>query len=205
MARPRSFDQADVLHRAMRVFWEKGYEGASLKDLTRAMGINGPSIYGAFGNKRSLFEQALECYGNGPARYVAEAMGKPTAREVVERLLRGACDSLTDPANPPGCMTLRAGLANSADAEETDVLLSRARRGTLQALTDRLERASGEGDLAPDVNPASLARQVMTVAHGLTPQAIDGATREEVHNIVDQMLAAWFPNPHRMRDGLNNP
>src|SRR5260370_23346247 len=102
--RPRAFDIDKALDRALRMFWEKGYEGTSLADLTEAMGINRPSLYAAFGNKEALFRKALDRYTSGPAAYVSEALDKPTARGVVERLLGGAADLLTNPRNPRGCL-----------------------------------------------------------------------------------------------------
>src|SRR6266478_1585181 len=96
VGRPRAFDTDKALDRAMKVFWRKGYEGASLPDLTRAMGINRPSLYAAFGNKESLFRKAIDRYVAGPACHVREALEQPTARAVVERYLRGSIDLITD-------------------------------------------------------------------------------------------------------------
>src|SRR5947208_4189147 len=93
--RPRSFDLDKALDRALAVFWRKGYEGASLTDLTQAMGINRPSLYAAFGSKEELFRKAIDRYAEGPAGYVREALKEPTARGVVERVLGGAIDLLT--------------------------------------------------------------------------------------------------------------
>src|SRR5579864_399381 len=95
--RPREFDIDQALDRALRVFWRKGYEGASLADLTRAMGINRPSLYAAFGSKEELFRKALDRYAEGPAAYVGEALNEPTARAVAQRLLSGTIDLLSDP------------------------------------------------------------------------------------------------------------
>src|ERR1700682_5422195 len=89
LGRPRSFDIDGALDRALRVFWRKGYEGASLSDLTRAVGVNRPSLYAAFGDKEALFRKALDRYLNGPAAYHRHALQEPTARAVVARLLRG--------------------------------------------------------------------------------------------------------------------
>src|SRR3989440_11441871 len=90
--RPRAFDTDRALDRALQVFWRKGYEGATLSDLTKAVGVNRPSLYAAFGGKEALFRKALDRYLNGPAAYTQEALKEPTARAVVERLLQGAAD-----------------------------------------------------------------------------------------------------------------
>ena len=84
IGRPRAFDIDKALDRALKVFWRKGFEGASLHDLTRAMGINRPSLYAAFGNKEALFRRALDRYDSGPAGYVHEALEEPTARAVTQ-------------------------------------------------------------------------------------------------------------------------
>jgi AcrR family transcriptional regulator len=81
--RPREFDAEKALNRALMVFWRKGYEGTSLMDLTRAMNINRPSLYAAFGNKESLFRKALDRYAQGPADYIRIALQAPTARAAV--------------------------------------------------------------------------------------------------------------------------
>src|SRR5580704_2974444 len=100
LGRPRSFDPGKALQAAMKVFWRKGYEGASLSDLTKAMGINRPSLYAAFGDKEALFRKVLDCYETGPAAYFSVALSQPTARATVEQLLRGAVDVMTASCNP---------------------------------------------------------------------------------------------------------
>ena len=115
--RPRAFDFDQALDRALEVFWRSGYEGATLPDLTRAMGINRPSLYAAFGNKEALFRKALDRYAEGPAAYVREALAEPTARAVVERLLAGTTDLMADPRNPRGCLMVQAALACGAATE----------------------------------------------------------------------------------------
>src|SRR6266404_2093420 len=101
--RPRSFDLDKALEAAMQVFWRKGYEGASLSDLTKAMHINRPSLYAAFGDKEALFRKALDCYVARTMEFVQEVLKEKSARRFVERLLRGAADLQTDPRHPPGC------------------------------------------------------------------------------------------------------
>src|SRR4051812_12601073 len=102
--RVRQFDVNEALDRAMEVFWKRGYEGATLDELTAAMGINRPSLYAAFGNKEELYRKALDRYRTGPVAFFAEALARPTAREVAEALLRGTVRMLTDKAHPGGCM-----------------------------------------------------------------------------------------------------
>src|SRR5947209_5498859 len=102
--RPRCFDESCALDRAMEIFWKRGYEGASLPELTRAMGINRPSLYAAFGNKEALFKRVLDRYSQGPARCVAEALSEPTARRAVEHLLNSTIDVIAGTKTPRGCL-----------------------------------------------------------------------------------------------------
>src|SRR3954463_3624794 len=94
--RPRKFDADQALDAALAVFWRKGYEGASLPDLTEAMGINRPSLYAAFGNKEELFRRAVDRYVEGPACFLRKALAEPTARAAAERLLAGGIELATD-------------------------------------------------------------------------------------------------------------
>src|SRR4030088_1967716 len=104
MGRPRSFDIDSALDRVLLVFWGKGWGGAPLSTLTKAVGVNRSSLYAAFGDKEALFRKALDRYLDGPAAYAQEALKEPTAPAVVERLLRGAADLNTAPHNPGGCL-----------------------------------------------------------------------------------------------------
>src|SRR5277367_6363507 len=117
MGRPREFDTDAALEKAMRLFWMKSYEGTSVGDLTETLGISRPSLYAAFGDKRSLFRAALERYAAGPACYVAAALAQPTAREVAQTLLRGAADLQTSSRNPGGCLTVNGAIASGDEAE----------------------------------------------------------------------------------------
>src|SRR6202166_5053835 len=117
MGRPRGFAENAALDAAMRVFWERGYEGSTLADLTKAMGINRSSMYATFGDKQALFRMAIARYEEGPAAYVREALEQPTVRAVVEALLSGALELLTDPSHPRGCLSVQGALACGSHAE----------------------------------------------------------------------------------------
>jgi AcrR family transcriptional regulator len=189
--RPREFDADKALDRALKVFWRKGYEGASLPDLTRAMGINRPSLYAAFGNKEALFRKVLDRYAEGPAAYVREALNEPTARAVAERLLGGSIELLTGPRSPRGCLLVHGALACGEAAESIRRELA-ARRATGEtAIRQRFERALAEGDLPSDVCPADLARYVVTVLRGMAVEAAGGATADELRRVVEMALRAW--------------
>jgi AcrR family transcriptional regulator len=189
--RPREFNVGKALDRALKVFWRKGYEGASLPALTRAMGINRPSLYAAFGNKEALFRRVLDRYVDGPAAYFRAALHEPTARAVAERLLGGALGLLTDPRNPPGCLLVQGALACGEPAESVRrELVSRRLAGEV-AVRQRFERARAEGDLPADSDTAALARYVVTVIQGMAVQAAGGASREELRRVVEMALRAW--------------
>lgn len=191
--RPREFDADNALEAALKVFWRKGFEGASLPDLTRAMGINRPSLYAAFGNKEALFRKALDRYAHGPAAYVRQALDEPTARRVVERLLRGAVDVLTDPRNPRGCLAVQGALACGEASDGVRKELNSRRAAGEAALRRRLERARSEGDLPASANPADLARYVTTLVHGMSVQATGGASRAQLRRVADLALQSWPP------------
>jgi len=200
VGRPRSFDTSEVLDRALEVFWRKGYEGASLSDLTKAMGINRPSLYAAFGDKEKLFRKVLDRYAEGPASYSIASLQEPTSRAVVERLLYGTVDFLTSPQKPHGCLWVQGALAcgNGADSVRKE-LISRRMAGEA-ALRQRLNRAKSDGDLPPEANPASLARYVVTLIQGMSIQAAGGATRRDLRHVIDIALQSWPSRRNRIRN-----
>lgn len=187
--RPRAFDMEKALDSAMLVFWRKGYQGASLSDLTDAMGINRPSLYAAFGNKESLFRKALARYFDGPSAYLGEALQKPTARAVVEHLFQGIVELLADPRTPTTCLWVHGALSCGDDAFRKEFAAQRA--AGHGALSERFKRAIREGELPPDANADALANYVQAVNFGLTVSASTGATRKELLRIVEIALQAW--------------
>lgn len=189
--RPRAFDCERALDQALKVFWRKGYEGASLPDLTRAMGINRPSLYAAFGNKQSLFSKAIERYEAGPASFVRAALEAPTARAAVEQVFRGTLELLTNPKNPGGCLMVHGALACGADADPVRKALIAHRAAGQELLRRRFARAKSDGDLPRDANPADLARYVSAVVYGMCVQAASGAGRAELGRLIKTALRAW--------------
>jgi len=189
--RPRSFDIEKAVDKALEVFWRKGYEGASLSDLTKAMGINRPSLYAAFGDKQTLFRRTLDRYTQGPAAYVLEALNAPNARTVAERLLQAAADSLLNPRHPRGCLLVQGAHACGESANVVQRELIARRLAGEAAVRKRLQRARSEGDLPPDADPATLARYLSTVMHGMAVEAAAGATRRQLQQVIQTALRAW--------------
>lgn len=191
LGRPRTFDEEQALDRAMEVFWEKGYEGSSLPELTAAMGMNRPSLYAVFGNKETLFRKALERYQSTRMNYCEVALAQPTARAVVEALLRGAVDAQTRPDSPHGCLNVSGALACGDEAKPVrDELIAR-REHSETTLRERLRRAKVEGDLPADACPEQLARYVATVRQGLAVQAAAGVERAQLHQVIDIVMQSW--------------
>lgn len=191
VGRPRTFDAEEALDCAMKVFWEKGYEGSSLPELTKAMGMNRPSLYAVFGNKETLFHKAMERYADTRLQFFEESLALPSARAVVERLLFDYVDAQTGQDVPHGCLGINAALACSDDALPIrDELAARRLRNELK-LRERLERAREEGDLPANACPEKLARYVMTVTQGMAVQAAAGVPRAQLRELAEMLLRGW--------------
>jgi AcrR family transcriptional regulator len=189
--RPREFDTDQALDAALLLFWRHGYEGTSLAALTAAMNISVPSLYAAFGNKEGLFRLALERYLQRPASYFPKALREPTARRVAQQLFAGAIDMVMNPRHPDGCLLVQGALAAGPLGQSMRAELSRRRAGAEAALRRRFRRARAEGDLPGAVDPAQLARYVVTVIWGLSVQASGGATRAQLEEVAQLTMNAW--------------
>ena len=189
--RTRQFDLNEALDRALEVFWARGYEGATLPELTRAMGINRPSLYAAFGNKEQLFRKALDRYQTGPMSFVAEALREPTARAAVEAIFSGFVGMQHDRDKARGCLVVSGALACGEEAETVRRDLARLRQAAVVALLGRFERAVQEGDLPAGTDCPTLARYIATVLNGLAVQSASGTTEKELRLVVDLAMQAW--------------
>ncbi|WP_176594558.1 TetR/AcrR family transcriptional regulator [Sphingobium sp. EM0848] len=189
--RPREFDPEEALSAALTVFWRRGYEGASMAELTEAMGITKPSLYACFGNKESLFRKALDLYERDKLCYMKSALDAPTAKGVAERLLRGSLAIQTGTTDPHGCLGVISTVACTAQAESIrdDVIARRASSDA--ALAQRFERARAEGDFPEAIDPQALVTYLSTIMQGMAVQAGAGTARDKLEQLIETTLAVW--------------
>ena len=150
MGRPREFCLRGALEKALEVFWRRGFAGASLAELTAAMGITRPSLYASFGNKEELFRKALDLYDAEHMGFMREALAASGSRAVAAAILIGTAHATAaDGEHPAGCLSISGALACSAAAEPIKVEVLRRRRLFEGDLAKRFERACEDGDLLP--------------------------------------------------------
>jgi TetR/AcrR family transcriptional regulator, copper-responsive repressor len=189
--RPREFDRDEALHRALEVFWERGYQGASISVLTDAMGIGAPSLYAAFGSKANLFREATELYldddGGEPYRLLSAG---ETARSSVEAMLRANADLFTRTGGPNGCMLTRA-VSTTGDDDEVRACLDQSVTQRIRDIEVRLQRGAAEGERLPCDDLRCLSEYIDSVVQGLAVRAMEGASRRSLHHVVDLAMRVW--------------
>ncbi len=200
MGRHREFDVNEALDAAVKVFWQKGFEGTTYADLVEAIGVERPALYSAFGNKEALFLKALARYDERYLDYMPEALALATAREVATRIIHQAIDLNTRFPEHTGCLGINGALAVSDDAEHVRRALNEYRLAGQERLRQRFTQAKADGDLPEDADPLALAAFVTTVTQGIAVQAKAGLDRATLELVANEALACWprrfSPSPH---------
>jgi len=192
--RPLSFDREQALDQAMRVFWQRGYEAASIAELTAAMGITAPSLYTAFGDKERLFLEAVDRYAAGPGGGYTRALAEaPTAYLAIRRCLEEAAEELTRPCHPKGCMVAMAATNCTAASAHIKEALAKRRAAADDGVRCRIQQGIRDGELPADTDAEALTNFYATVFRGMSMQATDGASREALLAIAAAAMRAW---PH---------
>jgi AcrR family transcriptional regulator len=191
MARPREFDEDEVLKAALRLFWEKGYEGTSLDDLMAAMRLTKSSLYKAFGSKEALFWRVVERYQRDFLDFRHAALAEPTPRRIAERLLDGIVDLHSGKVNPVGCLELNTALAGSNDAESIRQELIRGRELFRLKLRDRFKETAARAPLPSGMTSDDAASFIISLIQGLAVQAKAGASRETARRVARAALLSW--------------
>jgi len=186
--RPVNFNKDAALEAAMLLFWERGFEGASMADLTKAMGLSPSSIYAAYGDKQALFALAAKRYLDYRAQYAARALAEPTLKAVVRALFENTVEFLTTPGHPPSCMSLAGAMGCGVNATPAKQLMTEIRKQNQAALKSRLVRARKSGELPKEINVDDYARYLSTILAGLSIQAANGSTKEELKRTAQMAL-----------------
>jgi AcrR family transcriptional regulator len=190
--RPREFDRAEALEKAMRLFWSRGYDAVSMADLRAELGITQASVYAAFGSKEQLFREAVDLYRQTAGFSTTDALAKgANAREAIHAMLQAAVDAFSAPDAPGGCLLI-LGATNCAIENKgvQDYLLS-IRRKISQSVLDRLKRGQQDGDVPKTAPVVALTAYCSTVLHGLALQSKDGATQKTLTQVVEIAMADW--------------
>jgi AcrR family transcriptional regulator len=188
--RRREFDRSAALEKALFLFWRFGYEGVSIADLTRAIGIAPPSLYAAFGDKAALYREVLALYSSWADVSIKEFQRPGPIRDLIEGLLRKTADAATDSKFPPGCLVTTGLLHTAPEHRPLAKKVADMRATRARAIADRLQKAVDEGDLPKTVNARSMADYVSAISQGIMLQARDGASRSELHAMVDVAMKA---------------
>jgi AcrR family transcriptional regulator len=190
--RPRNFDREAALQRAMELFWTKGYESASMADLTAAMGIASPSLYAAFGSKEELFREAVQHYSATEGLEIwGGATQAGTTYEAIQRYLMTTARVFTRSDKPPGCLIVLSGLHPGEHSDTVRRELIRMRTQNVEGLKLRLQQGVAAGEIAAAADLDAIARYYVTVQQGMSIQARDGASQPELEAVARAALAAW--------------
>ena len=186
--RPINFDKDAALEAAMLLFWERGFEGTSMGDLTQAMGLNPSSIYAAFGDKQALFALAAKRYADVPAQYMARALEQPTLRGFILAAFENTVEFLGSKGHPSSCFTLTGAISCGVQTEPAKLLMREMRLTNEAAIKARLLKARKVGEFPKDQNVDDFTRYLSSLLSGLAIQAANGSTRGEMKRTAEIAL-----------------
>jgi AcrR family transcriptional regulator len=189
--RTKSFSYEEALDAAVRVFGAKGYDATSLADLTDAMGINKPSMYATFGNKEELFRRAMERFSEAGKAHFSAVLGKGTARDGIEALLREGVAKFTNPKLSGISFLTQRPLSDPDTSKETKKFVEKRRAAIELAMRRRIESAVKDGEFPRKVSSERLARFYWVVIQGLALQAQHGGIKKQLFDVVDMAMEKW--------------
>ena len=197
--RPRTFDREEALQKALRIFWELGYEPASVAAICKAIGINPPSFYAAFGSKETLFLEAVryyeKTYWTGLLTEFEESR-LPIA-QALRIFFEKAAAVLLNPATPNGCMVVLAAVNISPKETQILALVKDLRRATRDFFARRLARAVREGELTSSLDIEGLADMLNIFLEGMSIQARDGLALTSLAKAADPVIALFESLAHK--------
>jgi AcrR family transcriptional regulator len=183
--RPRAYDPAQAIARAAAVFWKAGYAGTSLDDLSEATGMNRPSLYAAFGDKRDLYLKTLEYYREeGRALARAALADDPPLRVFLKRFYNKALDLYLE-GGPRGCFSIGTAATVAAVDDNVRAFLAESMRSTDGFLTHQIEKAKVRGEIPRGADVAALGYLASATLHTLAIRTRAGLPRKELDSLVD--------------------
>ena len=188
--RPRAYDPEVALAKATETFWSQGFAGASLDDLSAATGMNRPSLYGAFGDKQTLFKTALDGYMDRSRAAMIEAFrGGGSLREVLTRIYHTALGFyLSDDMGGRGCFLASAGLGQAVVDSEVRQIVADGLHELDRGVEGLMQRRQAKGELPADVDPIALGRVASMMMNALSVRARAGETREQLEATISVMV-----------------
>lgn len=196
MARPREFDENEVLNRALQIFWAQGYDATSVEDLVTATGLARASLYGAFGDKEQLFQRVVKHYLEQSDREIAEATRDLSARQAIEAFVQRRLQGFCNKGDLKGCFALTSVQSGGSGAIVQDVVLEGARQSRAW-LVKQIKAAQAEGDVASEADPGTLADFLTVVLTGLSASARSGMSPRSLkaasHEALERVFAGGRP------------
>lgn len=176
----------------MELFWRHGYEGTSIADLTTAMGFTPPTLYAAFGSKEDLYREVIQFFLlRSERRRMDAALAQPSAYAMLRSYLYAAAESFTDPHTPAGCMVATAALQCASENQPIAQEVARIRQHMVLGFVERLDGAKTSGELPATIDSLALANFYTAIVQGMSVQAIDGASTNDLLAVADLALSAW--------------
>ena len=189
--RPRAFDEAEALNKAMLVFWRHGYETTSMAVLTEEMSMSAPSVYSAFGDKKALFLRSLDLYVGDLDELKSFVDQSPTAYDATYKMLKASAIRFTGNQTPRGCMLASATASCSAESVDVQTVAAMKRSHIEEILRQRIERDIELKVLPKNTSSSGLAAMTIAVIQGLSVLARDGASRKKLFSVVELAMYAW--------------
>lgn len=189
--RPRNFNKDEALKMALDLFRRKGFDNTSLDDLTTVLNVKKPSLYAAFGNKEQLFLEVLHAYTSGPTAYFHAVFDEPTTQSLVRTLLVKSIELLFYNESPAGCLVVMSTASVALQKAGIQQKLVAGLQQHQQKLIARFEQAKADGELKPTVDSQRLALYVVTLHKGLSLQAINGSSKQDMLQLVEQVIELW--------------
>ncbi len=190
--RPREFDREKAIETAMNTFWEKGFETTSLADLRTVLNLSSASFYAAFGSKKALYEECLKRYTDTCGEVTSYLDdGSKSPKQAIQSMLRHTVAVQTSSTSPQGCMAVLSGMNCCDDNKEVETLTFSVRKQTRDAIFRCVTRGIERGELAATTDAESYTLMLDSFVKGISIQAKDGATEEQLLAAVDYLLMNW--------------